>query len=208
MSGRPGLAPLRGLVLAGGASRRMGTDKAALEYHGRTQLERACEQLARHCGQVFVSMRRGQADDAARRGRPAIFDIHDGIGPIAGIAAAQAALPDSAWLVVACDLPFLTDASLEGLVEHRDGRAVVAYRSTHDGLPEPLCAIYEPATRDDILAAIAAGRHCPRKFVIGTGVELLEQVSALALENVNTPDELARARELLQAPGPAQGSGR
>ncbi len=206
MSDRPRLAPLRGLVLAGGASRRMGTDKAALEYHGRTQLEWACDQLARQCDEVFVSMRRGQADDAARRGRRAIFDIHDGIGPIAGIAAAQHALPDSAWLVVACDLPFLTDASLERLVEQRDGRAVVAYRSTHDGLPEPLCAIYEPATRDGILAAIAGGRYCPRKFVLGTGVELLEQGSELALENVNTPDELARARALLQAP--TQGDGR
>ena len=107
------LAPLYGLVLAGGASRRMGQDKAALALHGRPQLDWACDTLARHCERVFVSIRADQQDDPVRRGRPVIVDVHDGAGPIAGIAAAQAAHPDSAWLVLACDLPFVDDAAIE-----------------------------------------------------------------------------------------------
>ena len=190
-------ASLFGLVLAGGASRRMGEDKAALRYHGRTQLDWACERLGRHCEKVFVSMRRGQAGDEIRRRHPAIYDEHEDIGPIAGIAAAQATHPAHAWLVVACDLPFLTDTSLAALVASRDGRPVIAYRSAHDGLPEPLCAIYEPETRVAILKFIASGRHCPRKFVLGSGVELLEQPEPAALDNINTPAELERARRLL-----------
>ena len=196
----PALAPLYGLVLAGGASRRMGQDKAALAFHGRPQLDWARETLARHCERVFVSIRADQRDDPVRRGQPVIVDVHDGAGPIAGIAAAQAAHPDHAWLVLACDLPFVDDAAIGHLISRRDGRPVVAYASSHDGLPEPLCAIYEPESRAGVLAAIVSGRNCPRKFIIGTGVALLAQPDPAALENVNTPDELQRARSHLGGP--------
>ena len=194
------LAPLYGLVLAGGASRRMGQDKAALALHGRPQLDWARDMLARHCERVFVSIRADQQDDPVRRGQPVIVDLHAGTGPIAGIAAAQAAHPGHAWLVLACDLPFVDDATLGHLIRRRDGRPVVAYASSHDGLPEPLCAIYEPASRAGVLAAIAAGRNCPRKFIIGTGVALLEQPDPVALDNVNTPEELQRAQGHLDGP--------
>jgi len=153
------LAPLYGLVLAGGASRRMGHDKAALALHGRPQLDWAYDTLARHCQRVFVSIRADQQDDPVRQGRQVIVDVHDGTGPIAGIAAAQAAHPDSAWLVLACDLPFVDDAVISHLTGRRDGRPVVAYASSHDGLPEPLCAIYEPGSRAGVLSDLASGRN-------------------------------------------------
>jgi molybdopterin-guanine dinucleotide biosynthesis protein A len=188
------LAPLYGLVLAGGSSRRMGQDKAALALHGRPQLDWAYDTLARHCQRVFVSIRADQQDDPVRRGRPVIVDVQGGAGPIAGIAAAQAAHPDNAWLVLACDLPFVDDAAIGHLISRRDGRPVVAYASSHDGLPEPLCAIYEPASREGVLSALASGRNCPRKFIVSTGVALLEQPDPAALDNVNTPEELQRAR--------------
>lgn len=193
----PDRAPLCGLVLAGGASRRMGQDKASLRLHGRTQLDWARDLLARHCERVYTSIRSDQRDDPVRRGTPVIVDLHDGAGPIAGIAAAQATHPDRAWLVLACDLPFVDDACIETLLRHRDGREVVAYASAHDGLPEPLCAIYEPASAAGVLAAIASGRNCPRKYILGTGVALLAQANPATLENVNTPDELRRAHDEL-----------
>ena len=129
-----------------------------------------------------------------------IVDMQDGTGPIAGIAAAQAAHPDSAWLVLACDLPFVDDAAISHLISRRDGRLVVAYASSHDGLPEPLCAIYEPGSRAGVQSAIASGRNCPRKFIIGTGVALLPQPDPAALDNVNTPEDLQRARGHLGGP--------
>jgi len=191
------LPPLYGLVLAGGESRRMGRDKATLEYHGRPQVEWAVELLTRHCERVFVSVRPGHTADPVRARHATIVDAHEGIGPIAGIAAAQAAHPAAAWLVLACDLPFLGDEALRRLIAVRGAHAVTAYRSTHDGMPEPLCAIYEPDTRPGVLAAIAAGRHCPRKFVIQTGVPLLVQPDPATLDNVNTPEEFAQARQQL-----------
>ena len=186
-------APLYGLLLAGGSSTRMQRDKAALEFHGRPQLDWAYELLGRHCERVFVSVRADQRVDAVRRGYPQIVDAHAGRGPIAGIAAAQAAHPQAAWLVLACDLPFVDDEVLARLVGAREAKqAITAYRSTHDGLPEPLCAVFEPESAAAVREAIAAGRNCPRKLVITSGVPLLEQAIA-ALGNVNTPEEFAAA---------------
>ncbi len=195
---------LYGLVLAGGESRRMGRDKALLDYHGRPQVEWAFELLSRHCERTFVSVRAGHAGDGVRAALPQIVDGALGSGPIAGIVAAQATHPDVAWLVVACDLPFLSDATLAHLVARRGRHAVTAYRSAHDGLPEPLCAIYEPASRDAIVAYAGTGKHCPRKFIITSGVPLVELPEASALDNVNTPEELAAAAARLTAgAGPA-----
>lgn len=195
------LAPLYGLVLAGGESRRMGRDKAVLDLHGRSQLDWAFDLLARHCARVFVSVRPGQVADPARAAYPTIVDQHTGAGPIAGIAAALAAHPDAAWLVVACDLPLLSDATLDTLVAARGREPVTAFRSVHDGLPEPLCAIYEPSNRAGIEAAIASGTYCPRKYIIRSAVPLLDQTDPVSLDNVNTPDDLDRAQRELRARG-------
>jgi molybdopterin-guanine dinucleotide biosynthesis protein A len=104
--------------------------------------------------------------------------------------------------VLACDLPFVSEAALQRLVSARGNGPVVAFRSTHDGLPEPLCAIYEPSTRDAVLESIASGRNCPRKLLIRSGVPLLEQPDPGALDNVNTPEELAAARGRLSPASP------
>jgi molybdenum cofactor guanylyltransferase len=187
------LAPLYGLVLAGGASRRMGRDKATLAWNGQTQLAAIYAMVDRHCVRSFVSVRANQAAEPVRASLPRIVDRIEGIGPIAGIAAAQAMHPEAAWLVVACDLPRLDDATLEYLIARRGAHDVTAFRSAHDGLPEPLCAIYEPATRASLLDAIAQDRRCPRKFVIASGVPLLEQPDPAALDNVNTPEDYESA---------------
>jgi molybdopterin-guanine dinucleotide biosynthesis protein A len=188
------IVPLYGLVLAGGRSTRMQRDKAALHYHGRTQLEWAMALLAPHVERAFVSVRPDQVHDPVRAKFAQILDRHDNLGPIAGIVAAQAAHPDVAWLVLACDLPYLEAGTLEHLLRSRQPlRQATAYRSSHDGLPEPLCAIYEPASRPAIAAYVGSGRQCPRKFLIKADVNLLEQPNARALDNVNTPEEYGAA---------------
>jgi molybdopterin-guanine dinucleotide biosynthesis protein A len=193
------LAPLFGLVLAGGASTRMGRDKAALAYHGRTQLEWTFDLVAEHCTAAFVSVRPDQRDEPTRAKFPQVVDLQPGIGPIAGISAALQQHPKAAWLVVACDLPFVTRHVLTDLIEHRDpGSLATAYRSAHDGLPEPLCAIWEPAAREPLLRYIEQDKRCPRKFLMSSNVHLLDLPDARALDNINTSEEYRAARELLQ----------
>ncbi len=191
-------APLYGLVLAGGRSARMGRDKAALAAEGRTQLERAMTLLAPHVERAFVSLGADQRSDPLRAGFPQIVDRHVNLGPIAGLLAAQAQYPDHAWLVLACDLPLLDATTLAHLLEARaPSREATAYRSSHDGLPEPLCAVYEPSSHARLAAYVAGGRDCPRKFLMGADVALLDEPNPRALDNANTPEEYAAAMAAL-----------
>ena len=194
-------APVFGLVLAGGASTRMQRDKAAIEYHGQSQLHWTFKLLSHVCAATFVSVRPDQREEPTRAGLPQIVDRQPGIGPIAGITAALQAHPKAAWLVVACDLPFLNEQTLRELLARRDvHKLATAFRSSHDGLPEPLCAIWEPAAREPLLAYLEAGKQCPRKFLINADTLLLDLPSANALDNVNTADEY---RETVTALGGA-----
>ena len=193
--------PLYGLVLAGGRSTRMQRDKAAIEYRpGETQLDAVMKLLRPRVARAFVSVRPDQRADAMRSAWEQIVDRGDVDGPIAGISAALAEHPDAAWLVLACDLPFIDAHTVDTLIAARDRSGdATAFRSSHDGLPEPLCAIYEPGARASIAAHIASGRNCPRKYLINAQTRLLEQPNPRALDNVNTLSEYGEAMSALSA---------
>lgn len=196
------LPAIYALVLAGGRSTRMQRDKAAISYHGRTQLEWAVSLLQPFAERVFVSVRPDQTADPVRSRFDQIVDLRENGGPIAGIMAAQEKYPQVAWLVVACDLPFLDGSTLKHLLSVRQPRRLAtAYKSTHDGLPEPLCTIYEPASREALLAHLAKGKDCPRKFLINSDVQLVDQPNPRALDNVNTPEEYGSAVATLEPTG-------
>jgi molybdopterin-guanine dinucleotide biosynthesis protein A len=193
-------APVYGLILAGGASSRMHRDKAALLYQGKSQLDRAFELASRHAAKVFVSVRGDQKTEPTRAQKPLIVDSVDGEGPIVGIRSAMTDYPEVAWLVLACDLPFLSDAALEQLLAERDPSVLAtAYVSAYDGLPEPLCAVWEPAAAPALSAYQSAGGHCPRKFLRRHPARLIEPRDRHALDNVNTPEEYATAQGALHS---------
>lgn len=185
--------PLFGLVLAGGESRRMGRDKATLRRAGQTQLAYAMQLLDGVTERAFVSARPGQ-DDAERNRYEQIVDRYDGLGPIAGILTAMETFPDVDWLVIACDLPNVDAATLSHLLANRlHDSPFTAYISSHDGLPEPLCAIYAAPAAEIVRQFVADGVHCPRKVLIRSETRLLELPDARALDNVNTPEDLRRS---------------
>ena len=181
-----------GLVLAGGQSRRMGSDKASLERDGETQLDRAVRLLRAQLDTVFVSARESQAGDPLRSRYPRIIDRYDDMGPVAGILSAMDEHPGAAWLVLACDLPNIDSATIRFLLDEASAEhPATAYVSVNDGLPEPLCALYRPAFRELIEEYVGNGIVCPRKMLINSPTCLLEQPNPGALHNINTPDDLA-----------------
>ena len=190
--------PIYGLVLVGGQSQRMGRDKALLRYgDGGTQLERTAALLQTTCEQVYISQRTGQAFPCPTASR-AIYDCVDGVkGPLAGILSAMRTHPDAHWLVLACDLPYLQIAALTKLIDafRQESPQLTAYRSSYDGLPEPLCAIY-PSGSDAGLLALAQelGKSCPRKLLIVQKAALIEQDDPRSLDNINTAEEYEQTK--------------
>ena len=184
--------PVRALVLAGGRSRRLGRDKAGLEIGGRPQLERVVELLAPLVDEVRVSVRADQPPDPLRDRYPQIADRETDAGPVGGILAALEFHRNADWLVVAVDLPRLDRATVEVLLDAEPSGPFTAYRSTSDGLPEPLCAVYRAEALPVVRGYVDAGIRCPRKILIKSGTELLTQPNPVALDNLNTPEDQAR----------------
>lgn len=190
--------PLYGLVLAGGKSSRMKTDKSLLEYHGRSQTKYCFDLLSQLCESVFLSNRNDQSGLPSHKDLPQIHDTFLNMGPLDGILTAMARYPHAAWLVLACDLPFVDKDVLSVLLEKRDpSKIATAYRSTNDDLPEPLCAIYEPRSIFSLLKFLTDGDTCPRKILINSDIHLIEQDRKISLENINNPEEYQSASDAL-----------
>ena len=189
---------LRGLVLAGGRSERMQTDKGALHYHSLDQRQHTAALLAEFCPDVRVSVRPDQAAELPTA-LTALPDTFLGLGPLGGILSAFQADPNAAWLVLACDLPFLTRDTLEYLVSNRQpARMATSFRSPWDEFPEPLVSIWEPRSYGQLLRFLSLGYSCPRKTLINSDTELLAPPVPGELRNVNTPEERAVATQELE----------
>ncbi len=185
--------PVYGLVLAGGRSKRMGQDKALLCVDGETQLSRAVRLLEPFVDQVFVSTRADQHDEPERSKFRRIVDRYHELGPLAGILSAMEEHPDAGWLVLACDLPNVEELTIRYLLDNRSSvRPFTAYKSSSDGLPEPLCAFYTAGGAAIVKAFADDGIICPRKILIGSDTHLLDQPNPEALDNINTPEDLVR----------------
>lgn len=176
----------------------MGEDKAALRVGGRTLLSRSVDLLQPLVRSVHVAIRVDQVDDPLRRGFAVLIDAPAFRGPAAALAAAALHDPACAWLVLACDMPGVEPGVLETLIAARDpARGGTAWRSSGGEFPEPLCAIWEPATLAR-LAAVArkAGNGpdqpnpSPRALLAAAGPLLLAPARPAALDSVNTPADL------------------
>lgn len=187
--------PLYGLVLAGGKSARMGKDKAMLSYHGKPQFEHCVDLLLKHVEKVCVSCREGQIESSVEN----IEEIHDifvNQGPMGGILSAMTYDPKAAWLVVACDLPFLDGKCIDDLINQRNHfKFATCYGSSIDSLPEPLCAIYEPKMRMRLMQFMSYGIICPRKVLIHSDVQYLSLTNKNALDNINHFHEYQKAAQ-------------
>lgn len=204
MSPQTEAAPVWGLVLAGGHSRRMGCDKCAIAVHGVPQARHAYDLLSGVVGKTFVSVRPDQHDVAALKDLPAIDDRYESAGPIGGVLSAMEAHPDVAWLVLACDLPFADARGIRTLLMSRDpNRQGTAFMAS-DGYFEPLFAIYEPSLREHLLSRFDSGLSSLREALADADVRLLCPPEDRMLFNINTPADLAAAQRLLREEGPVR----
>jgi molybdopterin-guanine dinucleotide biosynthesis protein A len=168
---------IEAFILAGGASRRMGTDKSQLHIEQKTFTERIAETLLKTTDLVTIVGR----NDAHLPGVP---DIYPQWGALGGLHAALTACRREWVAVVACDLPFVTAELFQHLAGLRmDHEAVVPLQP--DGRPQPLAALYRvDPCRQRATELIEAGRRRP--------LDLLETVKTRWVE-------FAEIRNLTQA---------
>ena len=181
---------LFGLVLSGGKSTRMGTDKGAISYHGIPQQEFLYHLLEGLCEQVFVSLREDQKNTLPKA-IPTILDKNEFKGPYNGLLSAQKEYPDAAWLVLACDLPLMDAFALKELIDQRDStKNATAFALRSHPLPEPLCAIWEPHALFASKSYLENGTStCPRKFLINHNTKLVYPKNENVLLNANSMEE-------------------
>jgi molybdopterin-guanine dinucleotide biosynthesis protein A len=177
-----------GAILAGGASRRMGRDKALLEVGGIAMARRVADALTdAGCASVYAVG--GDTVGLGAIGVRVVADRWPGEGPLGGILTALD-VATAPTLVVACDLPWLTASTLQAViaaaVASPDADVVAA---STDRL-EPLCALWLPRARDALHDAFDAGERAVHRAMDGLRVATC-RVDAAAVRNVNAPGDLA-----------------
>lgn len=190
---------LNGLVLAGGKSERMGIDKSTMNWHGVPQRIYIADLLNSYCNNVYISCRADQQKEIAAPYR-GLADSFTGLGPYGGILSAFRENPDSAWLVVACDLPMLSKQTLNELVQNRNVSTIATtFQSPVNEFPEPLITIWEPKSYPVLLSFLSQGYSCPRKVLINSDTTVLRATYPDELTNVNTPEELEKVKSILHS---------
>ncbi len=187
-------------IQAGGRSSRMGRDKALLSLGGVPLIERVLEKVADLGDELQITS--NDPDRYRYLGVPLIPDPEPGAGALLGLLTALRAATHDRVLVVGCDMPFLSRPLLERLVELAPKAEAVL--PLDGGRYEPLLAVYSRACIPAIEASLAAGDHRMISFLPEITLHTVEHDTLdrldperLSFFNVNTPDDLQRAEELL-----------
>ena len=194
MMSRPSSSDVSALILAGGKATRFGgVAKHELVVDGQTIFARQVSVLAPRVAEILVSSPR------PIEGYRSVQDAHDGIGPLAGIAAGLAACRTEWLLVIAGDMPHITGALIDQLITIARGShdphaadSLDAVGIRIDGLPEPLFCILHTRTLPFVERRIATGDYKASRLL--TDELRVHWIDAdrdrAALRNVNAPEDL------------------
>jgi molybdopterin-guanine dinucleotide biosynthesis protein A len=190
-----------GFVLAGGESSRMGRDKARLDIGGVSLLRRAVGLLQSVTGNSAIISSSAVHELSGSR---TVADDFPSWGPLGGIATALR-ISETEWsLVIACDLPYLTKAWLDFLIERALKSGADAVVPMNLKGPEPLCAVYHKNAQQRILAAVEGGVHKVTESFDRLSVEYLEPdewkgfaSEGLLFKNINSPADYEEAKKRL-----------
>lgn len=189
-------------INAGGRSRRMGRDKALVELDGRPMLEHLIERVS-GLGQAQTLLVSNDHAAHARFGLPMVRDSLPDGGSLGGIYTALMHSQYGHTLVVACDMPFLSPALLRYMLALREEGEYDVIVPRVAGYPQGLHAIYGQACVAPIRAQIEARRLKVIGFYDQVRVRYLDEdewrpldATGQALNNINTPEELASAEAL------------
>lgn len=187
---RPAACRVVAGVLCGGDSRRMGVDKAGIEWFGQSLLDHSAGVAATVSAEVYLL---GGGSSARWR---RLADHSPGAGPLAGIAALAQAEPVATLMVIAVDQPLVDRRGLEWLLDRRHPDRELAMGLV-GGRLQPLPMVLEPGAFP-VLRELAAAGAGPRALVERVAATLTEVPASLAWtwQDADTPDQLDHLRRL------------
>ncbi|OMF92367.1 molybdenum cofactor guanylyltransferase [Paenibacillus sp. FSL R7-0273] len=207
-----------GIILTGGASRRMGTDKALLELGGRPVIARLAGELSQLAECTVIASGPRQRREYSSLGLLQVTDVYPGCGPLAGLHAALSHTQHDWNLVAACDLPFASAEFLRYmLTAHAEahmgsgnpgqpGGADVAVAVSREGRVQPLLGLYHKRVLPVLEAALDAGNYrfmdCLNKlddvlYVQESGFTPAVPAAPSPVFNMNTPEDYAAATAMV-----------
>jgi molybdopterin-guanine dinucleotide biosynthesis protein A len=188
-------------VLAGGRSSRMGTDKAFVEYQGRTLLSRAVDLVTGITRNLYIL---GSRERFGAFGDVVEDEIPDH-GPLGGIHAALRASSSDRNLILAVDMPFVTAAFLQYLLGEAERNEAVVTAPRAAGNWQPLCAVYRRAFAAPADSALRSGHNRIDALFEKTTLRIIDEeelgragFSAKLFRNLNTREELEAAEHVSQ----------
>jgi molybdopterin-guanine dinucleotide biosynthesis protein A len=192
---------VEGFILVGGASSRMGKDKAQLVFDGQTSIELIAAELSATASPVSLVGARQEYPRLPLRNVP---DVHQRWGALGGIHAALAAGERTWTAIVACDLPFVRGVLFTRLKSFANETNDAVVPMQPDGRPQPLCALYQRETcLREVERLIGLGEHTPRALLANVSTRWVEFNELADLPgadnfffNVNTPADFERAKQL------------
>lgn len=186
---------IKALILCGGRSERMGMDKYKVVYTGkRSHLSRTVSLLDQLQIATFLSCQKDQSD--IQSNCPVIVDEVNDQGPLSGIISAFNTY-EQPWLVIPCDMPFITEKCVAYLLNARKVHADVNLFQNSERL-HPLPAIWEPSGLQKARLAFDSGERSLMKVIHALSVNAVEPINSNWLINVNTAEELSNAQLLIK----------
>jgi molybdenum cofactor guanylyltransferase len=188
------MTELCGLILAGGRSSRMGSDKGLLHFQQQPQREFLFQLLSSVCVSVYTSCR---TDQHVPETLNPIVDRYDMQSPLNGILSAFDFLPSVSFLSVPVDMPYVNEVVIKFLIGHRDpGKVATCFYDSEGEKPEPLLTIWETKAYPLLISFQRSGKISPREFLMTQKVRMIRVSDTKFFTNVNTPEEFRKWKDI------------
>ncbi len=182
---------LYGLVMCGGKSSRMGTDKSRLNYHGLEQRYWMYNMLQQVCTKVWLGVHQQQFSELNLH-YPVIVDSETfaNTGPLGGLLSAFAAWPEHDFLVFGCDYPGLTFKDVTAFLNKmpHECKAAAFYNKTEE-VYEPLLAFYSYQCYADLLQLHSQKQYALQKFLKQQQAFKFTDFDPAQIISIDTPEE-------------------
>ncbi|MGF7137914.1 molybdopterin-guanine dinucleotide biosynthesis protein A [Roseimarinus sediminis] len=181
---------ITGVVMAGGKSSRMGSDKGLLDFEGKPMVKYAIDLLSAYFKTLIIS---SNDRNYEMFNLPLVPDFHKNCGPICGLHAVMQQVETPYVFILSCDMPLMTVPVVEKLLASLNDDEIVVPRLT-DGKIEPLCAIYSVRLLNKIEKQMLRSCYKMTELIKSSASNYVDFKDAGPFFNINHPGELNARR--------------